>query len=184
MEYEYGEARLMGLDTSFVDKFNENNITGTVIRAAFTPGTPDQLYFSIDGNIETLNAHLFGEAVIETIRINEALKTIIFDFKGVHYLSSSGVGSIIHILTIPETRNIEILFLNVNEKIQSVFRVLGFANILKILREDAYASKFPLSKNCPKCKAEVRITSRAAFPCPSCSTQIIYSDNDELEIAE
>jgi anti-anti-sigma factor len=172
----------MNLNTSFVEKFNSNNITGTTMAVALTPGTPNQIYFSINGNIETLNAHHFGEAVIETVRNTESIKTIIFDFKAVNYLSSSGVGSIIHILTIPETRSIEIFFLNVNEKIQSVFRVLGFANILKILKEDAYASKFPISKNCPKCKTEVRITSRTAFPCPKCGVDLLCTDNDELMV--
>jgi anti-anti-sigma factor len=92
----------MHLTTTFVEKFNSNNITGTTMAVALTPGTPNQIYFSINGNIETLNAHHFGEAVIETVRNTEGIKTIIFDFKMVNYLSSSGVGSIIHILTIPE----------------------------------------------------------------------------------
>ncbi len=170
----------MELNTSFVEKFNTNNITGTTMAAAITPGTPYQIYFSINGNIETLNAHNFGEAVIETIRNNEGIKTIIFDFKAVNYLSSSGVGSIIHILTIPETRNIEIFFLNVNEKIQSVFRVLGFANILKILKEDAYASRFPITQICPKCKTEIRITSIAAFPCPKCGINLASTETGDL----
>jgi anti-anti-sigma factor len=169
---------------SFVEKFNSNNITGTTMTAAFTPGTPNQLYFSIVGNIETLNAHHFGEAVIETIRNNEGIKTIIFDFKGVNYLSSSGVGTIIHILTTPDVHDVEIFFLNVNEKIQSVFRVLGFANILKILREDAYASRFPLTESCPTCAKEVRIISRAAFPCPHCGAKLVYADDDRISIAK
>ena len=52
----------MELNMSFIEKFNSNSITGTTMTAAFTPGTPDQLYFSIDGNLDA-NARYLLEFV-------------------------------------------------------------------------------------------------------------------------
>ena len=73
----------MELNTSFIDKFNSNSVTGTKMSATYTPGTPNQIYFSIDGNIETLNAHTFGDAVIETIKNKIVFPVGKFGFSGI-----------------------------------------------------------------------------------------------------
>ncbi|MBN1698420.1 MAG: STAS domain-containing protein [Spirochaetales bacterium] len=159
----------MDFNESFIDRFNATTQSGTRIDASFTPGTPGQLFIHVEGDIEIFNAHTFGEAIIETIRNNtECINSIIFDFHRVHYLSSAGVGAIIHILTIPESKELEIFFLSVNEKIQSVFRVLGFANLIHILKDDSFKAKFPIEIECPHCGKPVRLKKEGNNVCPHC----------------
>jgi anti-anti-sigma factor len=170
VDYIKIKGNVMDFDSSYIERFNKTTTTNTRIDASFTPGTPGQLYVSVEGDIEILNAHSFGEAMIETIRNNKDLKTIIFDFFKVHYLSSAGIGSIIHILIIPQSKDLEIYFLSVNEKIQSVFRVLGFAHLIHILKNDAFKSKFPIELECPHCGKPVRLKKRGNNSCPHCNT--------------
>jgi anti-sigma B factor antagonist len=92
----------------------------------------EELLAMISGDCDLYNASDFLGQV--TDKINAGYKSICIDFSGVHYLDSSGVGSMIRIMQISKSKKMDIRFRGIAGTPR---KVLKMSNILSIIKEDA-----------------------------------------------
>lgn len=63
-------------------------------------------------------------------------KEVIFDFKGVNFMDSAGIGMIIGRYKIISMLNGQIKLINVNRFIKKIFEMSGILNIIPIIEEE------------------------------------------------
>jgi len=114
-----------------LEKYNDNEYN-LKITGEYNPDIPDTLIIKPIGNIEAYNIEVFSKAILNTLKENEQIKNITIDLKSVPYMSSTGIGAIIHILAYVNKNKLTLTVLNVNEKIQVTFNLLGFDHFLNI----------------------------------------------------
>jgi anti-sigma B factor antagonist len=86
----------------------------------------------LKGDCDLYSAPGFAKAMLA--RIAEGSYALRFDFTGVDYLDSTGVGAIIRILQEAKRRGCEVRFAGIGG---SPRKVLKMSNILALMREDA-----------------------------------------------
>ena len=84
-----------------------------------------ELTFKITGRIDTVTASQL-EAVLHESLVD--VEDIIFDFKGVNYISSAGLRVILSVLH----RQNSMKIIHVNDVVMEVFEITGFTDILTI----------------------------------------------------
>ena len=84
-----------------------------------------ELTLKITGRIDTVTASQL-EAVLHESLVD--VDDIIFDFKGVNYISSAGLRVILSVLH----RQNSMKIIHVNDVVMEVFEITGFADILTI----------------------------------------------------
>jgi anti-anti-sigma factor len=122
----------MAYESPFFDQVNKAN-EGFKINGDYLKGDNSQLVIIVEGVLETDNSETFVNTIMNTLAQTNGLKKVIFDLKKLTYVSSTGLGSFTAILSKTKQYNIEIFFINVNEKILSVIDVLGFSRFFQIL---------------------------------------------------
>ncbi|MBN2738100.1 MAG: STAS domain-containing protein [Spirochaetales bacterium] len=140
----------------------------------------NEVLIKIEGDIETLDSHTLGQSIIDTIKSSTGIQRLIFDLSKVNYLCSSGVGAIIHILTIPECKGIEIFFININDKLRSVFKVLGFADLIKVQDSNSFKTIFPFKLLCPDCQKENTCPKEGTYRCVHCNRSYIVDNKGRV----
>jgi anti-sigma B factor antagonist len=85
----------------------------------------------LSGDCDLYSAPAFARAML--MRIAEGAPRFRFDFTGVDYLDSTGVGAIIRLLQEAKKRGCELRFRGLSG---SPRRVLKMSNILSLMRED------------------------------------------------
>ena len=91
----------------------------------------------IDGNmVAILEGSLDTAAAPETEKAMSPLndvkdKDIIFDCKGLEYISSAGLRIFLTILQSAEDNGVQVYISNVNYNVRSIFDITGFSNIFK-----------------------------------------------------
>lgn len=139
------------------------------------------------GIIDTYNSHVVQEEVGSFIEENKQLDSIIFDFENITYVSSTGIGSIIHFYKMLKDYEVELYLLKVGESVKGVFSLLGFSSLFNYI-DDVDDMKrvskniFPKEIACPKCKKKYKVIKSGAFKCSSCKH--IFRVNSMGEINE
>jgi anti-anti-sigma factor len=96
------------------------------------PGLSLELGGSLDGN----NSHDFGaiaKAALQSVRGGDAL---ILDLGSLTYISSTGVGAFTTILAEARRRETYLFLRGVQERVKSVFDVLGFSEFFAFLEPE------------------------------------------------
>jgi anti-sigma B factor antagonist len=91
------------------------------------------------GNIAvvTLRGNLVGEPETDNLRekvyglLQEDFKKVIFDMKGVRWVSSSGLGTLIASLTSVKSKGGELRLANVTDKVESLFAITQLVKVFK-----------------------------------------------------
>ena len=122
----------MNFQTPYFDKVNSTD-EGFKLFGDTLNDNNSQLVIAVEGVLETDNSDTFVNIIMNTLSNTDGLKKVIFDLKQLTYVSSTGLGSFTAILSKTKQLNIEIYFVNVNEKIQSVIDVLGFSRFFNII---------------------------------------------------
>jgi anti-anti-sigma factor len=122
----------MALETPYFDKVNSTD-EGFKLFGNALNGDSSRLIIAVEGILETDNSDTFVNIIMNTLAQTSGLKKVIFDLKKLVYVSSTGLGSFTAILSKTKQLNIEIYFINVNDKIQSVIDVLGFSRFFNII---------------------------------------------------
>jgi anti-sigma B factor antagonist len=97
-------------------------------------GSPDESGFEnviLKGDCDLYSAPGFAKAMLA--RIAQGCRALRFDFAGVDYLDSTGVGAIIRILQDAKRRGCELRFTGIAG---SPRKVLRMSNILALMREE------------------------------------------------
>jgi len=93
----------------------------------------------ISGNVAivTLKGKLMGEPETDDLRekvislVNEGMLNIVLDMKGVNWISSLGLGTLIAVLTSIRTKNGDIRIANITDNVESLLAITKVAKVFK-----------------------------------------------------
>jgi len=115
-----------------LEQYNDNEYN-LKIHGDYDKAEPDRLVVRPLGNIESYNAEIFSKAVLETLQAYvTTVKKVSIDLKGVSYMSSTGIGSVLQILNYVNQHKMKLNISNINEKIQETLNLIGFNSFLDI----------------------------------------------------
>ena len=90
----------------------------------------DKLTILVIGSLDSMTSEDLDEYIHENI---EKVKDLILDFKDLDYVSSAGLRVLLVTLKLMKSRG-EFKIINVNENVNEVLAMTGFANLIKIER--------------------------------------------------
>jgi len=89
------------------------------------------IYYLIEENIKMENAPIFYE---EFIKHDDYLgKKVILDFSKTNFIDSSGIGILIQCSEYLKSRSSELIFVNINKSMSSIFRLSGLYQLFYII---------------------------------------------------
>lgn len=88
------------------------------------------LIVSISGRVEMLNSPGLKETIDRLIDRGE--RRILFDLSPLEYISSSGLGVLLHAAKALQTRNGRVVLCSLKAHIREVFKICGFDNVFPI----------------------------------------------------
>ncbi|MCK4890638.1 MAG: STAS domain-containing protein [Candidatus Aminicenantes bacterium] len=95
---------------------------------------------SIIGRVEMINIEMLREKIFTIIENSES--GVLIDLKALEYINSAGLGILIRIAKVMETRKRPLVFSSLKENIFEIFKIAGFTNILTIFPTQEEAEKF------------------------------------------
>ncbi len=142
------------------------------------------IIINLKGLVDTYNSHYFTTQVEKIIKAGYI--KLIFNFYGVNYMSSTGIGSMIAILKMLKAiPGADMVMYNTQPKVYEVFSLLGMTGFFNFLEEEEKALAFfkakksTIKKEVPKIKKKIYSTivkKQAEFPliitCPSCNKRM------------
>jgi stage II sporulation protein AA (anti-sigma F factor antagonist) len=95
------------------------------------------LILSLSGRVEMLTSPQLKETIISHINLNE--HQILFDLSELEYISSSGLGVLLHAAKMLQVKNGRVVLCALKAHIEEVFKICGFDNVFPIFdsREQA-----------------------------------------------
>lgn len=106
--------------------FTDN--TGKLHTIAETEGGGSTVRLTMEGRIETDNSLALTADLKELLELPVPPKRLIIHMAGVHYVSSTGIGAFVGLLVDCRKRAVALELEAVNQRVKSVFDLLGFAN--------------------------------------------------------
>ena len=88
----------------------------------------DTLTLKVDGRLDTSTAPQLDE---EVKAITDDIKNLVFDFKGLEYISSAGLRVLLSAQKMQSNKG-KMVVKNINDDIKSIFDITGFLSILTI----------------------------------------------------
>lgn len=142
------------------------------------------ILISISGSIDAENVTQFEKKINKIL--DSGINRIIFDFKNVLYLSSTGVGFFVILNEKIIKKCGVIVIFGIAQKVLETFQLLGFTQFLKIednlesaiyvinqsIGENNSLKTFPLKVKCPVCSNKISISKPGFYNCPGCDTSI------------
>lgn len=95
----------------------------------------DDLFFiiEIDGDLDASSSIQLDTTLTKALSENK--KKIIVDCSRLNYISSAGLGVFMSYLQDFEANTIQMILVNVSDKVKNVFKVLGLDNLIKIVAD-------------------------------------------------
>lgn len=149
----------------------------------------DILFIKLTGYIDTYNSNYFTNRMNKILEIG--VYKIIFDYSGVSYVSSTGIGSFMTVLKTVKSHGGGIVLLKMVPRVYEVFSLLGFSQFFKIVDtlEDAITFLNAETKSdfaevyenqCPTCKKRLIIRKPGRFRCPGCKSIITVNSSKQV----
>ena len=88
-----------------------------------------ELKIIVSGRLDTITAPELSKFVSDNC---DGITKLIFDFKDLEYISSSGIRVLVSYSKIMESRG-EMIICNVNDDVKEIFEITGLLEILKIV---------------------------------------------------
>ena len=82
-----------------------------------------------EGRIDSSTVTIFSNAVIAFCKEHHLMKEIIFDCRGLQYISSAGLRVL---LSIKKKENVSIKLINVSAEVDDIFEVTGFSQLFEV----------------------------------------------------
>jgi len=148
---------------------------------------------SLKGYIDTYNTHHFLRRINEVIR--SGFSRLIFDFSGITYISSAGIGAFTQFLKQVKPLGGDIVLTGMVSRVSEVFQLLGFADFFRtrssveeaiedLKRQSSSTAERSLPRlfRCPICGKSLRASKAGRFRCPDCKTILCIRDNAEVSL--
>jgi anti-anti-sigma factor len=174
-------------NNDIIPQFDNETNESLTITLQNVPGVEGCLIVVLSGYIDTYNTNFFQKQVQRIIETG--FTRLIFNCGGLHYVSSTGIGSFTTFLKTVKPLDGDVVLLNVQSKVYEVFQLLGFSqffNIKDTLNSaisffggdplDQKSAVFPKLFSCPICPKKLKTLKSGRFRCPGCKT-IITIDN-------
>lgn len=115
----------------------KKTISGGVGMQIFVSTVDDVIVFHLQGKLDHLTSPITQEKLTELI--DQGGRKIVVNFKNLDYISSAGLRVLLS--TVKQLKNFggEIRICSLNEIVEEVFDISGFATILKIFTSEAEA---------------------------------------------
>jgi anti-anti-sigma factor len=170
---------------SLINVFNNKKI-GITIEKSFVNEDDNILLIEVQGILDTNNSSFFSDIIIKIIEYYKTSKIIIIDVFKITYISSTGIGSLVTILTHTRKRSINIHLLKMNEKLKDIFTLLGFTSYFSFINDikeitNSNNTSFKII-NCITCKKRLKIRKPGRFKCPNCDTNIVIEENMKIQL--
>ena len=165
----------MQINQNAIEILNESNQGISIDLTKYNDNT---LLFKLMGKIDTYNSNSVLRAIKQALTDN-ITKKIVLDMKEILYMSSTGIGILVELLTEAKTKKINLFLINIQSKVEEIFKLLGFYSFFNILEDyseidiaDTKLSIFPMSIKCSSCGADVKLPKSGRFKCSSCGNVI------------
>lgn len=167
---------------NFTDIFKKVNATPNGIEISASLKN-DICVIVLNGLIDTYNSSDFIKAFSEIVK-NEKISSFVLDMENIHYVSSTGIGSIVNCLKQTQKENKKLYILKIQKKVDEVFKLLGFKSMFVFIDniKEIHKSKdsiFPTTIQCSKCGTKLKIIKPGRFKCSNCHIEIKI---DRMEI--
>ncbi len=152
---------------------------------------PRCLVVSMKGYIDTYNAPHFQRRVAEVF--NAGYIRLIFDFSGISYISSTGIGAFTSVLKNVKPRGGDMVLLGMIDRVFEVFQLLGFSSFfnitntveeaidyLSIQSRSTHEGPFPKVFGCPSCGKRLKAPRHGRFRCSECKTILVINKSGQV----
>ena len=96
---------------------------------------PTQLHIALEGYLDNNNSGYFAAAFKKTIDDYNKAKTVVLDLAKLNYISSTGIGSFVEILSYFKKNNYRLFIYRISDKVSSVFDLLGFTAYFQFIKD-------------------------------------------------
>jgi len=156
-------------------------------------GIPGCAVVSMKGYIDTYNTPHFQRQMDKAVQVGYS--RLVFDFSGITYISSSGIGAFTHLLKEVRPRGGDLVFFGMVSRVYEVFQLLGFAGFfnfetslaeaLDLLRSQSKSEAgqlFPKIFGCPICAKKLKTVKTGRFRCSECKTILVVDDSAQVSL--
>jgi len=98
------------------------------------------IIFTLNGRYDISEVHNF-----ETVyrhHIDDNPKVIALNLKDLKYIDSSGIGSLVRCMNLALKNNIEFICYDINENVESIFKIAKLDQFISILTKDEFLKKY------------------------------------------
>lgn len=92
---------------------------------------PDSYILYLSGELDASNSLVVDEALRKALHAHKP--NVVVDFEHLHYISSTGLGVFLSHYHNFSEKKINLVLVNMSEKIRSVFRLLGLEEVIPII---------------------------------------------------
>jgi len=151
------------------------------------------LLLTLNGYIDTYNSSYFQKKVQKAIEAG--FTRLIFSCGGLHYVSSTGIGSFTSFLKTVKPKGGDLVMHEIQPKVYEVFQLLGFSQFFNIMdslddsidffqssAEDQARPLFPMMFSCPICSKKLRSVKPGRFRCSECKTVLEINETGVVSL--
>jgi anti-sigma B factor antagonist len=168
------------MNDDIVSGFDDEKEDSVKLRLQKPPDMEGGLVIYASGYIDTYNSSNFKKRVEKVIEAG--FVQIVFQMRGVDYVSSTGIGSFTSFLKTLKSRNGDMVLDQMQPKVYEVFQLLGFSQFFVVTdgidEACAYFNKkqpsaFPRVFKCPVCSKRLKASKAGRFRCSECKTILV-----------
>jgi anti-anti-sigma factor len=160
------------MELSYFEKFNQMEYD-TKITPTYMDKKKTKVIVAIHGDMEGMYAKSFNMAIFDLFNNEPQVKTVILDFKDVHYVSSSFIASMLHMIQHSKSCGIELFFANLLEHMEAVIDSLGMGHFVVNIDMEQQG---PIDISCYNCNTIIKVKKLGEMKCPSCGTLLKISN--------
>ena len=144
------------------------------------------LVLYLDGRIDTYSSNNVQK------RFNKAIEKgfmrMIIDARGLNYVSSAGVGILVHLMKTLNLRNGDVVFMHFQPTVWQVLELLGLARWFTIAEDldeaihsfNGSVKDWPIVFKCPICEKRLKAVAAGRFRCGECRTILVI--NNDMQV--
>jgi anti-sigma B factor antagonist len=181
------------MNNDIIQGFDDEKDDSIKIRLQKIEDTQGCLVLYLTGYIDTYNSNHFQKCV--TKAIEAGFIKLVFNFSGLNYLSSTGIGSFTQFLKTVRPRGGDLVLLEIQPKVYEVFQLLGFSQFFNIKEnldeavsffaakgEEGKGTVFPKIFKCPICSRRLRAPKAGRFRCSECKTILALAETGAVAL--
>jgi len=177
-------------NNEIIPGFDQETCEYLAIRLQRVDGSPISLLVDLTGSIDAYNCACVKRAVTQALE--SGFRRIILGLRGVDYVSSAGVGTLLTLLRIMMENGGDLMMLEPQPKVISILQLMHLDTFFGRAESVDAALRLPSLANapapsctttCPVCGATLRAPRTGHFRCPRCKSVLHAKENGQSEVA-